>query len=82
MGGGWEAPASQTQDGGTGFRGHSSTPKVSQSAVHVETPTDVHTTRFLESDTGMAPALRDALRPACQISVMSHTMVRTNPWLS
>lgn len=56
------------------------TPNVSQSAAQIETPIDIHNTRFLESNTSMVPDLRGALRPACHISVEPAIPVRTNPW--
>lgn len=47
-----------------------SQPQMSANQQHMlRPPTDVHNPRFLESNTGMAPALSDALRRACQIPV-------------
>lgn len=46
-------------------------PNLNESSAHVETPTDIHNSRFLVLNTGMASAVRNVLRPAYQISVES-----------
>lgn len=65
--------------GEQGLETVSPTPNVSQSAAQVETPVDIHNTRFLESNTSMVPDLRDALGLACHIAMEPAIPVRTNP---